>query len=636
LCHPSSHPHYFEYAWLSKYLGYSLVEPADLTVRDGLVFLKTITGLQPVSTILRFIDDDAIDPLVSGRVSGTGVPGLVDAARRGGVQVINPMGTGILSNPAFDSLLPDLCTRLLGEPLALASPTTLWLGDAAQREQAMARPADYAFSHIDVPGNSYTPSDTTQAHWQTLAARMLASPNEYVARETVTASIAPSLLDRQIQHRAITLRTYHIAQQDGGFDTLPGGWCALSEVSHDQDGQRVSTAASKDIWVLSPHFVEETSLLRTRDKEPVRAESGDLPSRIAENVFWLGRYAERLESVVRLMRSVLYALLEDDRPRDVSLSTPGIQGLFRACTAATGTTPGFTGRGAKRRMAQPDRELLSLLQEQTRVGTLANALQQMHLSATALTDRLSGEQLRVFNRIRDLQSQLVELELPADFSSQDEHLNNTLFVLDELLLVCAASSGLGHENITHSDDWAFTQLGRRIERANQIAVTVAAALSVDRHNARLMENLLRLFDSVMTYRSRYRSDLDLRRVVQLLLLDEINPRSLAYQLCSAQALIAKLPERRTTATHDTLKKLAIAGVSQVRLADSDRLLKDERDNWQSLQKFLKGVRDLTENMADATNALYFSHTQAQRSFGLSQLPVGSMTRSAMSTNLLEP
>ncbi|MEM9603059.1 MAG: circularly permuted type 2 ATP-grasp protein [Pseudomonadota bacterium] len=628
LCHASTHPDYFEYAWLSKYLGYAMVEPADLTVRDGLVFLKTITGLQPVRTVLRFMDDDTVDPLVEGKVVGGGVPGLVDAARRGGVTVINPLGAGVLDNTALESILPALCEALLGETLAVAAPRTLWLGDAAQRATALNDASGFDFWSINAPEDVFSPRALDEAAWRARVAVLENNPAEYVAQAPLAASFAPSLLGTEMVSRALTLRTFHIADDAGGYESLPGGWCLL----HDSPTVETGTApdvACKDTWVLAADFIDEDTLLQPRDSEPVRAETGDLPSRLAENVFWLGRYSERLDSVLRLVRTTLNALLDDDRPRDISLSTPGMQGLLRATTAATGTAPGFLGRGAKRRMAQPDRELLSLLQDATRVGTLANALQQLHSSATALNDRLSGEQVRVFNRLRDTQGLLDTLALPADFSSHDEHLGNTLHVLDELLLLTAASTGLGHENITHSDDWLFTQLGRRIERANQIAVTVAAALSSDRYNARLMENLLRLFDSVMTYRSRYRSDLDLRRVVQLLLLDEINPRSLAYQLAAAHDVIERLPERRAVAGHDALGKLAIAAVSQVRLADPNRLLSDDRDNWQSLQKFLKGVQDLTESMADAINGVYFSHTEASRSFGLNRLPIGNMARSAL-------
>ncbi|MEM7377611.1 MAG: circularly permuted type 2 ATP-grasp protein, partial [Pseudomonadota bacterium] len=189
LCHAATHLDYFEYAWLSKYLGYAMVEPADLTVRDGLVFLKTITGLQPVKTVLRFMDDDTIDPLVEGRVVGGGVPGLVDAARRGGVTVINPLGAGVLDNTALESILPTLCEALLGEPLVVGAPRTLWLGDPAQRASALNDAAALDFWSINTPSDVFSPRELDEAAWQTRLATLEDNPAEYVAQAPLNASV---------------------------------------------------------------------------------------------------------------------------------------------------------------------------------------------------------------------------------------------------------------------------------------------------------------------------------------------------------------------------------------------------------------------------------------------------------------
>jgi uncharacterized alpha-E superfamily protein len=217
--------------------------------------------------------------------------------------------------------------------------------------------------------------------------------------------------------------------------------------------------------------------------------------------------------------------------------------------------------------------------------------------------------LRVFNRLDELQSSLDALVLPRQLSEDTEVLSQIVELLDELLLVTSANTGLEHENITQSDVWIFKMLGRRIERAHQIAVTVSTVLTEHRDSRLLLEYLLRLFDSVMTYRARYHSGLNNKLVVQLLLLDEVNPRSLAYQFKCMETLIAQLPGRRHVSNTDPLNRLAVAGLSRVRLADPQQLLSDDRDARQSLQKFLRVLQELSGSMADAITSQYFTHTE---------------------------
>ncbi|MEM7257568.1 MAG: circularly permuted type 2 ATP-grasp protein [Pseudomonadota bacterium] len=611
LSYASSHPHYFEFAWLAKYLGYPLVELADLTVRDHIVYLKTIDGLQPVDVIVRLIDDAVIDPMIIGSKDTHGIPGLVEAARRGGVRIINPMGTSVLDNPAVNTCLPELCQALLNEPLQIPSQKTLWLGDAGQRETALSNLQNMIFRRVDAPDTSVAPADITEQQTQALVDQMLLTPDAYVAQAPVELSLVPSLIHSAITRTPVALRIFQIASAQG-FDTMPGALGLIDATATDKRHGLEDLAGSKDVWVLSSESVPQDTLLKSDQEEvAVATLNDDLPSRIAESEFWLGRNAERVEAVVRLLRRILHSLLDEERSAAEVLDTPAMRGLLRSVTAATSTYPGFTGRGGKKRLTHPDRELASLLQESQRPGTLANALKQWQFSASAVSDRLTSEQLRVFNRLDELQTALGSLQLPRRLSDDAPALSQIVELLDELLLVTSANTGLEHENITQSDVWIFKMLGRRIERAHQIAVTVSTIMTEHRDSRLLLEYLLRLFDSVMTYRARYRSGLNNRLVVQLLLLDEVNPRSLAYQFKCIEELIAQLPGRRHVAGHDPLNRLAVAGLSRVRLADPDQLLSDERDARQSLQKFLRVLQDLSASMADAVTAQYFTHTETR-------------------------
>ncbi|OED36400.1 hypothetical protein AB833_27695 [Chromatiales bacterium (ex Bugula neritina AB1)] len=620
LSYPPSHPHYFEFAWLAKYLGYPLVEPADLTVRDNRVFIKTITGLQLVEVIVRLINDAEIDPLVIGSTSSQGVPGIVEAARRGGVRILNPMGAGVLDNPAFNSILPQICEQLLDEPLLLQSPPTYWLGEQTQYRHVLSRIDQLLFRHVDSLGQLLDPLLLSETEKSRLIDKINLTPAAYVAQERVDRSVAPSLHHAEFVQKQITIRTFQVATETG-YEPMPGGLCLLDTISGGSRPVMEGLAGSKDVWVLSNEPVQEDTLLDAYvDPANYGPHDDELPSRIAESVFWLGRNSERVESALRLLRNILQHLLDDDRPVQATLESPAMQCLLRSVTAVTGTLPGFLGRGGKKRLTQPDRELISLLQDSTRIGSLANSLQQWQLSASAVSDRLSADQLRVFTRLSDLQSALAVLELPADLSADNGALSQTIEVLDELQLLTSASTGLGHENVTHSESWQFMMLGKRIERAHQISVTVNTVMSVDRSNQRVLETLLRLFDSVMTYRSRYRSGLDNRRVLQLLLLDEINPRSLAYQFKHICELIDALPGRRVSGSIDPISRLAVAGLSRVRLAEPQALLDEDRDARQNLHKFLKVLQQLPASMADAITAQYFTHSEKAQNLGSFRVP----------------
>ncbi|MBX2886534.1 MAG: circularly permuted type 2 ATP-grasp protein [Granulosicoccus sp.] len=628
LGYPASHPHYFEFAWLAKYLGYTLVQSADLTVRDNHVYLKTVSGLQAVDSILRFIDDTDIDPLVSGSHSRGGVPGLVEAARRGGVRIFNPLGTGILDNPAFNSILPALCQALLNEPLKLQSPPTYWLGDAEQQSHVLTNVDALLFRHIDSLSQLLDPKLMTEQEKQQFIENIQLMPTAYVAQERVDRSVAPVLIDDETVQQQITIRTFQVSSSES-FDIMPGGLCLLDDIAGGRRPTLEGLAGSKDVWVLSDEAVVQDSLLKSgKDDVAYAMLDGELPSRIAESMFWMGRNAERVEGTLRLLRSILQGLLDEEMLPQPKSATPAMEALLRAITAVTGTLPGFSGRGGKRRLAQPDKELISLVQDATRVGSLANALQQWQISASVVTERLSLEQLRVFNRLADLQVALNALELPSDLSTDSDAIGQTLAVLEDALLLVSASTGLEHDNVTHSDGWHFMMLGRRIERAHQISATVGAMLSVDRENQRLLEYLLRLFDSVMTYRNRYRSDLNNQLVIQLVLLDEINPRSLAYQFRCIQELTAALPGRRTMSANDPLQRLASAGLSRVRLADPETLISSDRDARQSLQRFLRVLQQLPASLADTITSYYFTHTESLQQLGSATNPTDVVLNSA--------
>ncbi len=618
LGHGPAHPHYFEVAWLAKYLGYTLVEIDDLTVRGERVFLKTVAGLQRVDVILRFVEDHSIDPLVTDARPGRGLPGLLRAVRAGGVHVVNPIGCGVVDNPALNAWLPQLCEALLGEPLLLRSAPTYWLGDARQREHVRGKFDRLLFRDIDAHGVLDDPRLMDTGRLDALHALIDAEPERVIAQERIDRSIVPVLHGTQTRERQITVRLYAV---DGNLErggerepkVLPGGLCLLD---NDAGGRRQrfdELDGSKDVWVLSERPVRPDTLLPSReDALEYAVVEGELPSRVADNLFWLGRNAERVEATARLLRAVCRELQDDDSPVDSDEPTPALAALLRAASAATGTTPGFVGRGAARRLLHPDRELHSLLHDQDRLGTLCNALATLQFSASAVRDRVSPELLLVLNELGEIQRGLHAATRRVADARDPQVLIERVEMLDGLLGALAAFAGLAHENFTYGDGWTFLMLGRRISRASIGATVLRTMLARERDDSRLLESLLRLFDSVMTYRSRYRSRAEARLCVHLLVIDESNPRSLGFQFAEIERLVRQLPGVRGRITASSVERNAVAGLSRVRLADAGRLLDASSDSRQSLARFLGVLERLPAELGEALTARYFAHVEMRR------------------------
>ncbi|HLP03581.1 MAG TPA: circularly permuted type 2 ATP-grasp protein, partial [Opitutaceae bacterium] len=291
---------YFEQAYLARYLGYVLVEGQDLTVRDERVFLKTLSGLEPVDVILRRVDDDFCDPLELRNDSMLGVPGLVEAVRRGHVAVANALGSGLLQSPAFMAFLPGLCRHVLGEELRLPSVATWWCGQqAAERyvadhfDELALRPAFRSAPGVPAADRAEW---LRRVHWQ---------PEAYVAQERIALSQAPTWAGDRFAAAAVSVRVYLVAHGDS-YRVMPGG---LGRIAPDSAARFVSLqrgGASKDVWVRAEGPVEDVTLLG-QASQPVelRRVGNNLPSRLADNFFWLGRYAERADATARLLRSAL-------------------------------------------------------------------------------------------------------------------------------------------------------------------------------------------------------------------------------------------------------------------------------------------------------------------------------------------
>jgi len=513
---------YFEHALLARYLGFALVEGHDLTVRQGCVWLKTVEGLRRVHTIVRRQDDTYCDPLELRTDSELGVAGLTDCARRGTVMIANALGSGVLESGALLGYLPRLSERLLGEPLALPSVATWWLGEPAALADAWSKldgiviqPLDRAHNEEAVFG-----ADLDAGERVVLRARIAARPHRYVAQEWVRLSQAPVLertraIDARAREtlaaRTVGLRVFAVATPQG-WRVMPGG---LTRVATADDARVIAMqrgGRSKDTWVLSDGPVNASfSLLRnTVTAEDLVTSRARLPSRAAENLYWYGRYGERCDNTARVLRVAITRVLGDaDEENDNVHPLIALAQRFGLVENA-------------------DRAEHELLRAAThRDAGLGAQLEQLSRVAFNLRDRMSVDNWRSLNRLSGDPVFQRRASLPR-----------ALDWLDRAVTSMVTLSGYVLDGMTRSAGWRFLSIGRRVERLSNLCEVLQVAIAEGRGSG--LDWLLELADSTVTYRSRYIVAPEWMPVLDLLVRDVSNTRSVAFQVKGLFEYVQKL------------------------------------------------------------------------------------------------
>ena len=597
----------FEHAFLASHLGYPLVEGADLTVRDGRVWMRTLGRLEPVHVILRRVDAWYCDPLELKPDSHLGVTGLLEACRRGTVSVVNTIGSGVLENPALFAHLPALSEHLLGRSLRLSSLPTWWCGDDDARRYVLAHLPELVLKPI-----ARAPGTASVFGWELsgdelveLRDRIDAQPCEWVGQAQATPAMTPSLVSGALVPRRAVLRAFAVARHDS-YVTMPGG---LTRVADGPDVLRISNqtgALSKDTWVLASEPERLTGFwLHSGPAVEAADPRASLPSRAAENLFWLGRYAERAEDTTRLLRAA-YDRRNDFQGSANDAGVASLRAILAALTTVTTTHPGFVGDGAPTRLSSPGAELYSLVVDEDRPGTLAHAVRRLLDAAYAVRDQLSGDTWLVVSTLdRDLHALRGPLADPQAAVQM---------ALQRVMASLLALSGLEGESMVRDLGWCFLDAGRRLERAAQLVALLKATVVESRGTATdslVLESTLTAAESIITYRRRYRSHAQLETVLDLLLLDAGNPRSLVFQLERLVADLGGIPAGSPLRLRAD-QKLALEALTAVRLADTVALAMPDADGRRTdLDRFLSDVEVALLAAADATDRAHFVHLPQQ-------------------------
>ncbi|WP_244151845.1 circularly permuted type 2 ATP-grasp protein [Malonomonas rubra] len=610
------HPLYFEHSYLASYLGCPLVQGADLVVRNGCVWLKTVSGLRQVDVILQRLADDLCDPLELRADSLFGVPGLLEAIRLGNCATANAIGSGALQNPALLSFLPSLAKELLGEELILPSVATWWCGQPREREfvlqhlnQLIIRPIHpLPGLPASIPGRL---NESQLAEWRQ---RIIANPHLFVGQEISSLTTAPSFVSGQIEERPCVLSTYLTAKDDS-YVAMSGG---LARVDDDEAKLLVAQSGgySKDTWVLTAEPKKEVNLWRLAQPDQlIEPLLGPLPSRAAENLYWAGRYAERSEATARLLRSILIKFREYSEFRDPD-DRLSLEHLLRALTHVTVTYPGFVGEGGRKKLADPRSELMSLARDVDRPGSLRSSLRGFGQAAYIVRDLLPTDAWRIVDNIQQNWNPRFSITQIGSGRLHDS--------INQLLVQLSAFSGLNNDNMARETDWLLLKIGRSLERAlNLIALLRATLVPYFKPSmeAQMFETVLANSNSLITYRRRYRSFMQLPTILELLLCDENYPRSLAYQLRQLERMIAELPAEREQSQADPDTLLISEVLATLRGSEPKALAQLSRNNdcYPLLEELLTQQKDQLERLSEALMNLYFSPSLVPQQLGSARL-----------------
>ncbi len=598
---------YFEHAYLANYLGYPLVQGSDLKVSNGYLWMKSMGGLERVDVVLRRVDDFFCDPVEFKSDSRLGVPGLLEVVRSGKVLVANPMGSGFLENPALLRYLPKIAQHFLGRELRLGSVKSYWCGDPQDMsyvldnlDRLVIKPTFRTTEEHSLFGAQLNPEQRQQ-----LAHKIKQNPLHIVAQEYVQPSSTPSWKHNQLTPRPAILRAFAVAN-NASYSVMPGG---LTRVGSELGSMNLSNqrgAVSKDTWILASEPEKQVSPSEIQAIPALASAKtrAAFPCRVVENLYWMGRYAERTEAALRLLRTVLVQLNSTyHMPQQTQ------QLLLQTVTQLTSTFPGFSLSDPALKI-QPEAELLAVILDEQRKGSVSANLNALLECSDQVREMLSADTQRVISDLRDELAGLAG-SLEQGLSAAPEE------ALDPLVTTLLALAGLWQESMIRGLGWRFMDMGRRVEKALQTVGLIRAALVPvlpEQDQLQVLEAVLLTSEALITFRRRHYSGSDMAQGLELLLLDSSNPRSVFYQIELLRNHLTELP----TATHGAglaaEDRYLLEASAAIQLSTLEELVaEDEAGSTRSgLDQLLARLQHLLQETSTQISNKYFDQIKVHQ------------------------
>ncbi|MEM1382748.1 MAG: circularly permuted type 2 ATP-grasp protein [Pseudomonadota bacterium] len=584
-------PRFFSHAYFARYLNAALIEPADLTVREGAAFVKTLDGLKKVDILLRGVPDLRVDALHRPNRAVAGAPALSVAARSGQLTLANAIGASSVSHRALAPFAHRLTERLLGESLMIEDAPCLWLGHPAAREQVLAAPDAWRIEPLTEGGSDPVGLRLGQTDAAQMTDVLERSGERYVAVATPPLSHTPTWSRSGLAPREWMMRVFACWTGEA-WSLAPGGVAAVMEPGCAPP----ALGFGKDVWVTSdpsqPNPERPQSLLADRLADAhLRRTGRDLLSRVADEVFWLGRNAERAEGTLRILDVCLRRYLSGNRTDADPVVLADIIGAYATLN---------TDLPARERFRDAVRRLINDVLEPWGLPSILRALRS---GAVRARMSISEESWRYVDRLSSDQRWRDGLDL--------RHAAEIARLIDDSLRILAALAGSAQENLTRNYAWRFLELGRRIERGYETALIARRLLGTVREGEETyLRAWLTLSDSTAAYRSRYMMVPKAAAVLDLLVLDESNPRALAFQLAQMEAVISQLPSDMPYRRPEHRRALAL--LTEMRLLDADQLAQaDETGARPALQDLTERCLQDLSGISDLLARAFFAHSEVQ-------------------------
>ncbi len=599
----SSNETYFEHSYLSSHLGFTLVQGNDLIVKDNYVWLKTMGGLERVDVILRRVDDIYCDPLELKADSQLGIPGLLQCVRSGNVSLANPLGSSVLENPGLMPFLQLISRYFLNEDLILPTIASWWCGQPRELQYVLENMKTLVIKKIHraaTGSSSIDGASLSNSQLEKCKQQIRLNPSLYVGQEKVEISLSPSLIEGRIVPQKVLFRSFLVSNQND-YVAMSGG---LVRSSADAANFLISSQTggfSKDAWIISPEPGRVVNVLKETPESAVETYNDMLPSHAAENLFWVGRYTERILGNARFLRTVMQFLAEGNKLiTDINRQTE--RSLLEAFTKYSYTIPGFVGEDTDVLFADPWKELKDVLFNEKRAGGIKYNFLQFHKAIHEVRDHWSTDTWRV---IRGMEEGL-QNGIPL---SHHGHLQ-MIHTLDNLITSIVAFIGLNRESISREQGWIMLDVGRKIEQS-LLVITMLRTNLVKKYSEQveynLQQSVLMSNEGLVNYRYKYRRPLQNLLVIDLLLFDPNNPRSLTYQVVRLKSYLQNLPKNNVGKSLTEYERLILEADTLLKLADKTELAISDDEGYTNLEIFLSRLFQILSAIPGVISKAFFKH-----------------------------
>ena len=590
---------YFEHSYISSFLDLNLVQGEDLLVKNNQLWLKSLNGLRKVDTLIRRVDSQYCDPLELRNDSQLGVAGLVNVVRKDNLSMINPIGVGILENIGLNPFMKNIAKFLLDEELILPQIATWWCGQEKELDFVLKNIRNLIIKRIDRTDNIeiHFTQKLNDSDLNNLIEKIKEHPHYYVGQEIIDFSTTPSFTKGKIEPRNTVIRSFAYLHENE-YHVMPGG---LIRVSPTKDSLVVSNqkgGTSKDLWILGEdeNFIGN-NIFKNRSFIDSRLEN--ISTKRAENLFWLGRYLTRAIITARMVRFNLKNMLNLTRYDNTnSKKTNNILNI--ALTHLTMTYPGFLDGKSVLQL----REIISIIRDKNRVGTLSFTLSMLSNSNTNVKNLLTMEAWRIYEKLQKEWSSYSKREI----YSNKEHINE----LDKLLIYLMAYKELIDESIFKEQGLILYDIGSKIEISQLLISKLRSLLTIKLDKLieyDILDSMLNSYESYNSYRAYYKSSLALENVLDFLIFNTKYPKSLIYIINQLLADLRELPKNGNTSHLSNFEEPVFKVFSMITLTTTKKLLETNEDDYvyKNLDEFLSNLSDLLTKTSEELTKTYFSH-----------------------------